>query len=596
MNFYPKLAFLLLFVFPFFSQSANGQTKLLCEVIHIDTIYKKQLPSFEKIVASKDSLEFASLIQADIIQLWSEGYLLAHLDSIFLADRILIANVFVGSRYTFGEVSVSEENLSIVSAAGLKNVRWNDKLVSLEMVGQYAETVLTYLENNGYPFARIHLDSTSIVNGIVNTYMYMSKNRYVPFDTLNLIGKVDIRQGYMERYLNIKATDPYSRKKVKDIAKRINNLTFVELDTTPLIKFANGVAQVQLYLKSKRASRFDFLIGVLPSADNGTRKFSIIGEFTGEMYNKLGQGEYIFANVQTRPETRVLEVRFNYPYLFDLPLGIDFKGGIFFNEVFRETIWDGGILYQFDGGASIKASWNNKSSRLIDIDTAAILTTGRLPNQLDITYNGGGLEYNYQNVDYRFNPSKGWELNLAGTVGIKKIIKNNRIQELSRTDLDFNLAYDSLKLNTLQTEATLSAAVYIPAFRIATFKLGFEGGIQYNEEKIFENELYRIGGNSLLRGFDELSVLTSSYLISTVEFRLLLDRNSYLSFPFIDVGLTKVSIDEEEVWDNTISLGMGINFSTPAGIFNVSFAAGRRLNNPIDLGNTKIHFGYVSLF
>jgi len=202
----------------------------------------------------------------------------------------------------------------------------------------------------------------------------------------------------------------------------------------------------------------------------------------------------------------------------------------------------------------------------------------------------------YRNLDYRFNPTKGWEIRLNGTLGVKRVIRNNTIEELSRPDLDFDLAYDTLKLNTLQTEAKLSAAFYLPAFRIATFKLGIEGGLQYNQERIFENELYRIGGNSLLRGFDELSVLTSTYLVTTAEFRLLLDRNSYLSFPFIDYGLTKIFVDDVEQWDTAISVGLGINFSTPAGIFNVSFAAGRRLDNPIDFGNTKIHFGYVSLF
>ena len=351
-----------------------------------------------------------------------------------------------------------------------------------------------------------------------------------------------------------------------------------------------------MYLKPKKASRFDFLIGVLPSSENGERKFSIVGEFTGEMYNKLGQGEYIFANIQSRQETKVLDVRFKYPYIFDWPLGIDLKGGIFFNEKFRETVWDAGLLYQFDGGASLKASWNNKTSRLINVDTVSILFNKKLPNQLDIAYNGGGLEYTYRDVDYRFNPSRGWELRLNATIGIKKVIQNNTIEELSRPGLDFNEAYDTLKLNTLQTEATISAAYYIPTFKIGTLKLGIEGGLLYNEEKIYENELYRIGGNSLLRGFDEQSIFTSAYLVNTLEFRLLLDRNSYLSFPFVDYGLTRITVDNEEIWDTAISVGMGINFSTPAGIFNVSFAAGRRINNPIDFGNTKVHFGYVSLF
>ena len=585
-----------LFLFLFLSFQGLGQAGYSYSLEIIDNSPVTLLKSYDKVKQLTDSTAFIGLVQSDIIDLWSKGYLLASLDTIVTKDSSIVAKVYIGEQYKFGEIQISDENLAMVEAAGLKNVRWKDKRLSIDMIDQYAETLLTYLENNGYPFSKVHLDSTSINSGVLNSRMRVSKNKFVPFDSLKLLGKVNIRSGYMNRYLNIKINDPYSRSKINTIEKRIGDLTFVELDSTPIIKFANNFAQVQLYLKPKKASRFDFLIGVLPSSENGERKFSIIGEFTGEMYNKLGHGEYIFANVQSRPETKVLDVRFKYPYLFNFPLGIDLKGGIFFNEKFRETIWDAGILYQFDGGSSLKASWNNKSSRLIDIDTINILASKKLPSQLDITYNGGGLEYTYRNLDYRFNPTKGWELRLNGTVGLKKIIRNNRIEALSNSEVDFNIAYDTLKLSTLQTEAKLSAAFYLPAFKVGAFKLGIEGGLQFNEERIYDNELYRIGGNSLLRGFDEQSILTDMYLVNTAEFRLLLDRNSYLSFPFIDFGLTQITIDDEKVWDTALSVGMGINFSTPAGIFNVSFAAGRRLGNPIDFGNTKIHFGYVSLF
>ncbi len=586
----------IIFICFFLNLPGLSQTDYSFEVEIVNNKPNSLPTSYDRIVNAKDSTGFVRMIQSDLIDLWSRGFVLADLDTLLVRDGSLIARVDIGSQYKFGDVQISNEDLAIVSAAGLKNVRWKDKTLSIDLVSQYAETILTYLENNGYPFANVRLDSTSIVSDVVNSQLLVSKNKFVPFDSLALIGNVDIRDGYMTRYLNIKRKDPYSRSKINNIEKRIEDLTFVQLDSTPIIKFANNVAQVQLHLKPKKASRFDFLIGVLPSSEDGERNFSIIGEFTGEMYNKLGQGEYIFANVQSRPETKVLDIRFKYPYLFDLPLGIDLKGGIFFNEKFRETIWDAGILYQFDGGSSLKASWNNKTSRLIDIDTASILLNRKLPNQLDIAYNGGGLEYTYQNLDYRFNPVKGWEMRISGTVGLKKIIRNNAIEELSRAEIDFSAAYDTLELNTLQTEAKISTAFYLPAFGIGTIKLGLEGGMQYNEERIYDNELYRIGGNSLLRGFDEQSILTSTYLVSSTEFRLLLDRNSYLSFPFVDYGLTRITIDDEEKWDTAVSIGMGINFSTPAGIFNVSFATGKRLDNPIDFSNTKIHFGYVSLF
>jgi outer membrane protein assembly factor BamA len=483
-----------------------------------------------------------------------------------------------------------------VSAAGLKNVKWRDKRISQDLIVEYTESLLTYLENNGYPFAKVGLDSTSIVDGKLSGELKLNRNKYVPFDSLNIYGGVDIRRSFVDRYLNINANDPFSRLKLDNIPKRITDLPYLELDSMPVIKFANDVAEVQLYLKRRKASRFDFIIGVLPSTVAGETRFNITGEFTAEMYNRLGQGEYIYANFQRIAPTQQLELRFKYPYLFDLPIGMDIKGGIYFNEEFRETVFDAGILYQFDGNATLKTSWNNKSSRLIQLDTASIISSMRLPSKLDVTYNGGGLEFASNNLDYRFNPSSGWDFRMGGTVGIKRLIRNNAIEALSSGTVDYSLAYDSLKLSTFQTEVNFNGAYYIPAFKVATLKLGVVGGLQYNEEQIFDNELQRIGGNRLLRGFDELSILTDRYLVSTAEFRLLLDRNSYLSFPFVDYGITHIRLNGAEVWDTAISFGMGINFATPAGIFNVSFAAGRRLSNPLDFGNTKLHFGYVSLF
>jgi len=582
-----------LMLFVFASIGVQGQ-----DLIYRVSIKDAELPRKLKKTAenAKDSMSFISIVENAVIELRTEGYLTSNVDTVIKNGDTLKAILFLGQVYEFDEVEVSPEQTAIVNAAGLKNLKWNNKKVSRSFINEYSETLLTYMENNGYPFARVKLDSSRLDNGRISAKLDLEKNKYVPFDSLNVFGNVGIRRAYLDQYLDINLDDPYSRKKIKNIEKRLGDLPFLEMDSTTFIKFENDRAAVQLYLKKKKASRFDFIIGVQPTNQNGDRQFSITGDFTAEMSNRLGQGEYIFANIQSRPETRVMDLRFKYPYLFDLPLGIDAKGSIFFNEKFRETVGDFGLLYQFDGASALKVSWNNKTSRLIDVDTASILLAKVLPSQLDVSYSGGGLEYSARAVDYLFNPSRGWDISLGGTVGLKKVIRNNTIEELSTDEVDFRLAYDSLKANTFQVEFHLSGAVYIPVSSSGTFKISTIGGLKYNEQKVFENELYRIGGNKLLRGFDEQSILSDIYLVNTAEFRLLLDRNSYLSFPFVDYGITKIRLEGEEVWDSALSIGLGINFATPAGIFNVSFATGKRLDNPFDFGNTKIHFGYVSLF
>ncbi|MBK8517401.1 MAG: BamA/TamA family outer membrane protein [Saprospiraceae bacterium] len=145
-------------------------------------------------------------------------------------------------------------------------------------------------------------------------------------------------------------------------------------------------------------------------------------------------------------------------------------------------------------------------------------------------------------------------------------------------------------------EMDFIGSYYIPVKNWAALKAGLSGAMRYNQQVLRPNELMRIGGNKILRGFDEESIFTDKYLFGTLEFRILFDQNSYLTLPFFDFGVTHIIIDGVEKNDPVLGVGMGLNFSTPAGIFNLSFGAGRNQGKPIDYGKMKIHFGYVNLF
>jgi hemolysin activation/secretion protein len=45
-----------------------------------------------------------------------------------------------------------------------------------------------------------------------------------------------------------------------------------------------------------------------------------------------------------------------------------------------------------------------------------------------------------------------------------------------------------------------------------------------------------------------------------------------------------------------IGSGLGLAFETKAGIFNISYAAGKRDDAKFDLRQSKIHLGYVNYF
>ena len=112
---------------------------------------------------------------------------------------------------------------------------------------------------------------------------------------------------------------------------------------------------------------------------------------------------------------------------------------------------------------------------------------------------------------------------------------------------------------------------------------------------ILSNEQFRIGGNKILRGFDEQSILATQYSLFTLEPRLLIGTNSYF-YAFVDYAFIRDVTAEWDTTNNALGFGAGLTLETAIGVFGISLALGRRTNTPLNFRNPKIHFGYVSLF
>ena len=112
--------------------------------------------------------------------------------------------------------------------------------------------------------------------------------------------------------------------------------------------------------------------------------------------------------------------------------------------------------------------------------------------------------------------------------------------------------------------------------------------------EIFQNELYRFGGINSFRGFNEEELFASTKLITTLEYRFIVDRNSN-AFLFYDQAIYE-NTALKYVKDYPFSVGAGFSFGTKLGIFSISYGLGRQLSNNLDLRSGKIHFGYTAYF
>ena len=347
----------------------------------------------------------------------------------------------------------------------------------------------------------------------------------------------------------------------------------------------------KLTLERRRSSRFDFLIGVLPNSAQ-TGKLLLTGNFDAQLYNPLGRGEYFETSFeQLRPQSPELNVRLQYPNLLKTAFGINGAFHLYKRDTsYLDVESDLGIRYQLDGSSYVQVFWNNRSSVLLSVDSAAIRRFQRLPEQLDLRFAQFGVEGGLSQLDYRFNPREGWSVKARIGGGRKRILRNNAIESY-----DLGYLYDTLVLQSTQLQSTLLAEWFQPLGSAATIRAAFQGGGLFSSQPVYFNEQFRIGGARLLRGFDEESVFATRYGIGTIEARLLTGQNSYL-YAFGDFGYVEDRTALRDVVDRPSGFGAGVTVETPAGLLGLSLAVGRRFGQPFDFRAPKVHVGYLSLF
>lgn len=537
--------------------------------------------------------------------LQNAGYLEASADSLIWRDSVLTAHLHLGQQYEWAILENGNVAQSILEKIGFRENLYQKKPFHHSQIKNVQQSILKHLENNGFPFAKVWLEDIYIKESQVSAKIYTENGKLIKFKGVDTGEYVNISKQYLENYLGIKAGDIYSKQKVLEVSQRIRELPFVKEKKTAVVLFEEKEATVNLFLDKKRASRFDFLIGLLPGERedvNGVpvQRLLITGELNAELQNQFGKGERIAAKFERlRPSVQELELEFSYPYILELPFGADAAFRQFRRDSsFNNIAFDAGVRYLLEGGNYLKAFYTRSFTNLQLFDKDRVIRTHHLPENLDLSKTGFGLEYAWSKLDYRYNPRKGWSFLLNANASVKNIERNTEIEELiDPDDLDFKFSslYDSLELRSFQYNIEGEVARYFRMGKSSTLKSGLTMGYILSRQPIYQNEQFRIGGNRLLRGFDEESLYTTAFAVAILEYRLLIGQNSYF-YVFGDYAYTENVTTTVNRIDRLYGLGGGLTFETKAGIFGVSLAVGSEQRNALNLRNPKVHFGYVNLF
>jgi hypothetical protein len=94
--------------------------------------------------------------------LQSKGYVTAYIDSLNYETGHARILIFIGEMYIWAQLDAKNVEPSLLEAIGWREKMFSNKPMNFRQVQVLEEKMLNHLENTGYPFARVYLDSLQL--------------------------------------------------------------------------------------------------------------------------------------------------------------------------------------------------------------------------------------------------------------------------------------------------------------------------------------------------------------------------------------------------------------------------------------------------
>lgn len=353
----------------------------------------------------------------------------------------------------------------------------------------------------------------------------------------------------------------YNDKIINKIYQYLKNNHFIQLEKPPQTLFTKDSTQIFLFLQKKKSHIFDGIIGF---GNDKSDKINFNGTLNIAFQNILNSFESIDVYWQRTPDKfQTFELKTQIPYIAK-DLGVDFQLNIYRQDsTFANVKALPGIFYGISDKHKVGIRGNFEISSVLDVS----YTSAK-----DFSRSGVGFWYDWRDasdIDLFVDDTKlRVELDLLKTNYINDKIDNSK-KIFLLSEKNFNIIKNhflNLKIETviLDTKTELST-----------------------------NELFRIGGWNSLRGFNERSILASSYAYGGIEYRYLANEQSFFD-GFVQYGF----IHNKRFPTNTrlYSFGLGFNMLLPIGLMSFQISNGSQIGEAFQFKETKIHWGIVAKF
>jgi len=534
------------------------------------SLYVDGLPEVHE--APADSLRARADALVDSLR--EEGRYFASIDSLFDTSAFVSRGPLVRVDQVIVK-GVDEAETEVIRLA--MNTR-DGRVLDPEVLEADFRAVLTRYQSSGYALASVSVEEIDLspAGGLAIT-IQVSQGPRLRLERIELPGAERTSVPFVTRLVGHEPgafLDGYNPELIRRRLEATG--LFADVGAPELIIEPDTAAVLVIPLEESDPGNFDLVLGYLPPegpGDDGT----LVGQGSLELRNLVGGGRRISIELNRMPgSASSIDLRAADPFLLGLPLGLEGGfNGLEQDSTYGKQAYSGVVGYRFEKGLSASAGFSREVVRPGQAGLQLSSSGRQVIPRSDAWFIGLGMHF--ESLDRRVNPTKGLLIETYLETGSKEFT-DRRIVGADTT---------SIIRQADQRRLQGSARLYMPVFRRQVVVLGGEGAVLLSDS-YDRSDLFRFGGATSLRGYDEERFLGRIATRALAEYRFLIDRSSF-AYCFIDVGY----VDRPETPDLTPThdihpgYGIGIQFRTAIGLVNVSAA----LNPDSGPTDARIHAG-----
>ena len=447
----------------------------------------------------------------------------------------------------------------------------------------WLDEVLRISENSGYPFASVQLDSIQVDGKSLQGKVRYESGPLIVWDSVSLPKSSKTSPIYLQLFSGLEIGEPFSQKQFENSIQKIRRSHYFTLNGSPEINFQNRTAIASFPIQERKVNVFDGVIGFLPN-ENEQGNLLVTGQVDLQLFHLGGKGRDIALQWQRlNIQSQSLELGYREAFIFRSKLDFGFQFSLLKQDtsfVNREFELDFG--YQISDAGYLRFFTNRKSGDLLNSNLDQ--GTNNLPSALDYRWTQYGLKGEWDLRDEVVFPRRGTLIKANFSVGNKRILENTGIPVE---------AYAEISESSLQIQGGITGEKHVYMNPFWGMWVKGSAGILQNDN-LFLNEYFRLGGLKTIRGFNEKFFFARSYGFLSFEQRLFFGENTYLMV-FTDVGILNNPYNSPKK-DKPFSFGTGINLDTGGGLFSFVFALGKSNIQPLSFEYARVHFGYLARF